>query len=86
MEHPFVELHRIIEYSELEGTHKDQQVQLLVLQSAIQILNPVLKHGGIALMTGVLQWMAVGSSEGIGKEEGVMAWHSMLESVLKLLN
>lgn len=33
-------------------------------------------------MTGVLQWMAITSSDGIGKEGAAVGWLSMLESVL----
>jgi len=38
------------------------------------LLLPFLKHGGITPTAGVLQWMAVSSSEGIGKEGGAVAW------------
>lgn len=37
-------------------------------------------------VTGVLQWMTMSSSEGIGKEGGLVAWLSLLESVLVLLS
>ena len=47
---------------------------------------PLQKQGGIAPVTGVLQWMTISSSEGKGKERGVVAWLSMLESVLILLS
>ena len=33
-----------------------------------------------------MQWMAISSSEGIGKEGEVVAWLSMLEGVLMLLS
>ena len=34
----------------------------------------------------MLQWLVISSSEGIGKEGGVVAWLSVLECVLMLLN
>ena len=39
---------------------------------------PSQKRGGMTVMTGVLQWMAINSSEGIGKEREVVGWHCML--------
>jgi len=36
-------------------------------------------------MIGVLQWMAISSSEGTGKEGEMVAWLSMLESVRVML-
>lgn len=47
---------------------------------------PLLKHGQIILITGVLQWRAVSSLVEIGKEEGAVEWLSMLEcfSVVEL--
>lgn len=47
---------------------------------------PLQKHGGIAPMNGVLQWMVIGCSEGIGKEGGVLVKFSVLESVSVLLS
>lgn len=38
-----------------KGPTRNQQIQLLSPQSAIQILNPLLKHGGIAFVSRVLQ-------------------------------
>ena len=40
---------------------------------------PLWKHGGITPTIGVLQWKAISSSEGTGKEGGAMAWLSVLE-------
>jgi len=40
--------------------------------------SPSQKHGGMTLMTGVLQWMAISSSERIGKEREVVGCLSML--------
>jgi len=37
-------------------------------------------------MNGVLQWMVIGCSEGIGKEGGVLVKFSVLESVSVLLS
>ena len=35
-------------------------------------LSPSQKHGGMTVMTGVLRWMAISSSEGTGKETEAM--------------
>jgi len=39
----------------------------LDLSRTVMTWLPSQKHGGMTLMTGVLQWMAIGSSEGIDK-------------------
>lgn len=39
----------------------------------------LLKRGGITPTTGVLQWMAISSPEGIAKDGGAVAWLSVLE-------
>ena len=41
---------------------------------------PSQKRGGMTLMTGVLPWMAISSSEGIGKEREAVGWPCMLRT------
>jgi len=40
--------------------------------------SPSQKHGGMTLMTGVLRWMVISSSEGVGEEGEVVGWLCML--------
>jgi len=45
-------------------------------------LLPSQKRVGTTLMTGVLQWRAISSSEGIGKESKAVRWQCMLGTAL----
>jgi len=40
--------------------------------------SPSQKLDRMILTTGVLQWMAINSSEGIGEEREAVRWHCML--------
>ena len=62
--------------------NKQEELEAVVQQDSYDLVTMTWSqsqnHGGMTLMTGVLKWMAISSSEGIGGEREVVKWHCVL--------
>ena len=57
--------------------NKQEELEAIVQQAGYDLV-PIMKCGGTTLMTGVLQCLAISSSEGTGSTEGGVGWLSIL--------